>query len=108
MLALGAVKVLEDALAACKAGIVDRVMGAARVEEGTVELDPWQRGIAQSSAITNMALVLRIPEVTASSLVYHCMDLRDHFPDTMAAAVVAKWEGELAHPGDEEMIKNAA
>ena len=26
----------------------------------------------------------------------------------VAAAVVAKWEGELAHPGDEEMIKNAA
>ena len=26
----------------------------------------------------------------------------------VAAAVVAKWEGELAHPGDEEMIKDAA
>ncbi|WP_449373747.1 DUF222 domain-containing protein [Arthrobacter psychrolactophilus] len=85
MLALGAVKVLEDALAACKAGIVDRVMGAAKVEEGTVALDRWQRGIAQGSAITNMALVLRIPEVTASSLAYHAMDLREHFPDTMAA-----------------------
>lgn len=83
--ALGAVKVLEDALAACKAGIVDRVMGAARVEAEAGELDQWQNGVAQSSAVSNMALVLRIPEVTASSLVYHSMDLREHFPDTMAA-----------------------
>ena len=85
ILALGAVKVLEDALAACKAGIVARVMGAARVEAEAGELDQWQNGVAQSSAVSNMALVLRIPEVTASSLVYHCMDLREHFPDTMAA-----------------------
>jgi hypothetical protein len=80
--ALSVVKGLEDALAACKAALMDRILGAASVEAVAMELDPWQSGIAESSAVTNMALVLRIPEVTAAALAHHSVDLLRHHPDT--------------------------
>jgi hypothetical protein len=80
--ALSVVKGLEDALAACKAALMDRILGAASVEAVAMELDPWQSGIAESSAVTNMALVLRIPEVTAAALAHHSVDLIRHHPDT--------------------------
>ncbi|WP_425861589.1 HNH endonuclease [Arthrobacter sp. TWP1-1] len=83
--ALSVVKGLEDALAACKAALMDRILGAASVEAMAMELDPWQSGIAESSAVTNMALVLRIPEVTAAALAHHSVDLLRHHPDTYAA-----------------------
>ncbi|WP_425864239.1 HNH endonuclease [Arthrobacter sp. TWP1-1] len=83
--ALLVVKGLEDALAACKAALMDRILGAASVEAVAMELDPWQSGIAESSAVTNMALVLRIPEVTAAALAHHSVDLLRHHPDTYAA-----------------------
>ncbi|WP_425863194.1 HNH endonuclease [Arthrobacter sp. TWP1-1] len=83
--ALLVVKGLEDALAACKAALMDRILGAASVEAVAMELDSWQSGIAESSAVTNMALVLRIPEVTAAALAHHSVDLLRHHPDTYAA-----------------------
>ncbi|WP_425860198.1 HNH endonuclease [Arthrobacter sp. TWP1-1] len=91
--ALLVVKGLEDALAACKAALMDRILGAASVEAVAMELDPWQSGIAESSAVTNMALVLRIPEVTAAALAHHSVDLLRHHPDTYAAleAGVLSW-----------------
>ncbi|WP_157884131.1 HNH endonuclease signature motif containing protein [Arthrobacter alpinus] len=83
--ALSAMKGLEDALAACKASLMDRIMGAASVEAAAMELDPWQAGMAETSAVSNMALVLRIPEVTASALVHHSIDLLRHRPGTFRA-----------------------
>ena len=83
--ALSVLKGLEDALAACKAALLDRVMGAASVEAAAMELDPWQSGLAETSAVSNMALVLRIPEVTAAALVHHSVDLLRHRPGTYAA-----------------------
>ncbi|WP_449372462.1 hypothetical protein [Arthrobacter psychrolactophilus] len=85
MAGLKQVKRLEDALAACKAVLCDQVMGAAAVEGAAVQLDTWQTGVSESSAITNIALVLRVPEVTAAGLAHHSVELLKEHPDTFEA-----------------------
>ncbi|WP_207344874.1 hypothetical protein, partial [Arthrobacter sp. E3] len=71
MTALAVLKRLEDATAACKAALVARVIAAAHVEAAATNLDPWQAGIADSSACTDIALTLCIPERTAAALAHH-------------------------------------
>nr|WP_233914012.1 DUF222 domain-containing protein [Arthrobacter polaris]UIK89627.1 DUF222 domain-containing protein [Arthrobacter polaris] len=77
---LVALKRLEDSLAACKAALVARLMGAAQVEAAAVRLNPWQHGVAHSSACTDLALTLCIPEVTAASLAHHSTVLVNDHP----------------------------
>ncbi len=82
--ALGVLKKLEDALSACKASLVARVVGAAGVEAGVIGLDSWQRGVMESSALTHLGLVLGIPERTAAVLAHHSTELVDSHPRVLA------------------------
>ncbi|UIK89318.1 hypothetical protein [Arthrobacter polaris] len=77
---LVALKRVEDSLAGCKAALVARLMGAAQVEAAAVRLNPWQHGVAHSSACTDLALTLCIPEVTAASLAHHSTVLVNDHP----------------------------
>lgn len=83
--ALSALKRLEDATAACRAALIDRLMGAAHVEGTALSLDGWQSGVAEQSAQTEIATTLRIPEGTAATLVRHATELLDSHPATMEA-----------------------
>lgn len=84
MAALGAVKVLEDALSACKASLVARVMGAATVEAGAVSLDAWQRNVMEASAVTHLSMMLGVPEPTAARLAHHSTELVANHPKVLA------------------------
>ncbi|GAA4655629.1 HNH endonuclease signature motif containing protein [Arthrobacter cryoconiti] len=90
---LAAIKRLENATAACKASLVAQFMGAASVEATALTLDSWQRNVAESSAIAEIALTLSIPERTATTLVHHSTELITGHPDTLAAlgAGVLSW-----------------
>ncbi|MGA7205313.1 MAG: DUF222 domain-containing protein [Specibacter sp.] len=83
--ALAALKRFEDATAACKAALVDRLMGAALVEGTALSLDGWQSGVAEQSAQAEIATVLRIPEGTAATLVRHSRELLESHPATLDA-----------------------
>ncbi len=83
--ALGMIKRLEDAVAGCKARMVARVAGAAAAESDLLALDRWQDGIYSSSAVTEMALTLGIPERTAASLEHHSTMLVEQRPRVLAA-----------------------
>ncbi|MFQ4148720.1 HNH endonuclease signature motif containing protein [Arthrobacter sp. LAPM80] len=83
--ALTVLKRLEDAMAACKAELAARVMGAAVLEAAEVELNAWQGSVAETSAASNIAVALQIPELTASALAHHSVDLIRNHPDTLAA-----------------------
>jgi Domain of unknown function (DUF222)/HNH endonuclease len=83
--ALSALKRLEDATAACRAALIDRLMSAALVEGTALSLDGWQSGVAEQSAQTEIATTLRIPEGTAATLVRHATELLDSHPATMEA-----------------------
>lgn len=85
MAGLKQVKLLEDGLAACKAVLCDQVMSAAAVEGAALQLDTWQTGVSESSAVTNIALVLHVPEVTAAGLVHHSVELLKDRPGTFEA-----------------------
>ncbi|MFB9165417.1 HNH endonuclease signature motif containing protein [Arthrobacter psychrochitiniphilus] len=78
--ALGAMKCLEDGVAACKAALVAQLMGAAAVEGQSMSLDPWQAGICESSAHSELALTLCIPERTAATLAHHSTELFNNHP----------------------------
>ena len=82
---LAALKRVEDATAACKAALVARLMGAADVEGAGVGLDAWQSGVAHSSACTDLALTLCIPERTAAALAHHSTALLSTHQPTLAA-----------------------
>ena len=90
--ALAVLKVLEDATAACKAALLGRLMGAVQVERVAVDLNPWQVGVAESSAVAEAALSLGIPERTAAALTHHAVEVLAR-PETLAAlgAVVLSW-----------------
>ncbi|PYI38554.1 hypothetical protein CVS30_09480 [Arthrobacter psychrolactophilus] len=85
MAGLKQIKLLEDGLAACKAVLCDQVMSAAAVEGAALRLDAWQTGVSESSAVTNIALVLHVPEVTAAGLVHHSVELLKDRPSTFEA-----------------------
>ncbi|MGO4385073.1 hypothetical protein AB4Y80_12700, partial [Specibacter sp. RAF43] len=77
--ALAALKRLEDATAATKAALVDRLLGAAAVEAAALALDPWQAGKAEASAKAELALTLAIPARTAAALADRARELiQDH------------------------------
>ena len=78
--ALAALKRLEDGVAACKAALVAQVMGAAAVEAQASSLDPWQAGVYESSAHSELALTLCIPERTAATLAHHSTELVNNHP----------------------------
>ena len=78
--ALAALKRLEDGVAACKAALVAQVMGAAAVEAQASSLDPWQAGVYESGAHSELALTLCIPERTAATLAHHSTELVNNHP----------------------------
>lgn len=84
MVALCAVKVLEDALSACKASLVAQVMSAAAVEAAAVGLDPWQRAVMKTSAVTHVSMMLGVPEPTAARLAHHSTELVTNHPKVLA------------------------
>lgn len=92
VLALEVVRVLENSLAACKAGLVDRVLGAVAVESAATELSRYQAGVAETGCVAEIALALGIPERTAAALGAHAVELQSH-PRTRAAlgAGVLSW-----------------
>lgn len=83
--ALSIIKRLEDAVAGCKARLVARISGAAAVEAKLLSLDRWQNGVAASSAATEMALTLGIPEPTAAALEHHSTELVQERPQVLQA-----------------------
>lgn len=82
---LAELKRLEDATAACKASVVDRMMCASRVEAAALELDQWQTGISDSSTCSDIALTLCVPERTASALAHQSTELIASHPRTHTA-----------------------
>ncbi|GAA5229907.1 HNH endonuclease signature motif containing protein [Arthrobacter cryoconiti] len=82
---LAALKALEDRTAACKAAVIDRIMAANAVESTALGLDSWQRGMAETSTIAEIAVTLTIPECTATSLTHHAMELFASHPETITA-----------------------
>ncbi len=88
--ALAALKRLEDATAACRAALIDRLMGAAFVEGTSLALDRWQSGMSEQSARTEIAAVLCIPEGTATTMVRHATELVGSHPATRDALAAGK------------------
>ncbi|GAA4662636.1 hypothetical protein GCM10025779_32680 [Arthrobacter cryoconiti] len=90
---LAELKRLEDATAACKASVVDRMMCASRLEAVALELDQWQTGISDSSTCSDIALTLCVPERTASALAHQSTELIASHPHTHTAlqAGVLSW-----------------
>ncbi|WP_269937457.1 HNH endonuclease [Arthrobacter sp. HY1533] len=84
--ALSVIKGLEDKVAACKAALVDRVLGAASVEAVAYNLDRGQRANAESGCVAEIALVLGIAERTAAALGHRAVALQ-HRPVTREALV---------------------
>jgi hypothetical protein len=82
---LAAVKVLECRTAALKAALITRHLAAAHVEATALALDPWQSGMAESSAVAEIAVTLAIPEGTAKALANQSTELVTGHPDTFAA-----------------------
>lgn len=78
--ALNVLKRLEDGVAACKAALVAQLMGAASIEAQASFLDSWQAGIYESSAHSELALTLCIPERTAAALAHHSTELVNNHP----------------------------
>ncbi|MET4002650.1 hypothetical protein ABIB48_001366 [Arthrobacter sp. UYCu511] len=93
MEALSLIKRLEDAVAGCKARLVARISGASAVEAQLLKLDRWQNGVAASSAATEMALTLGIPEPTAAALEHHSTVLVQEHPEVLEAleAGILSW-----------------
>ena len=83
--ALSALKRLEDATAACRAALVDRLMAAAAVEGTALSLDAWQSDMAQVSARAEIAMALCIPEGSATILAHHSTELLESHPATLDA-----------------------
>lgn len=82
--ALGVVRGLESSLAACKAALVGRVLGAVAVESAATELTAYQIGLAHTGCVAEIAAALLIPERTAAGLGAHAQDLGSR-PATRAA-----------------------
>lgn len=83
--ALAAIKHLEDATAACKAALLERLVSLSTLEARALDLDPWQDSIASLTLRSEVACVFHIPEGTAGKLLEHSTALvRDH-PGTWAA-----------------------
>lgn len=82
---LGIFKTIESAVAGSKARWVARVSGAAAVEAQLLTLHPWQNGISSSSATTEIAMRLGIPEPTAAALEHHSTALVQERPDVLEA-----------------------
>lgn len=68
LLALAALKRLEDRAAACKARLVVKIAAAARMEDSAVALDSWQRGVSGMSVEAQIATTLCISERSAGML----------------------------------------
>ncbi|MHA7176512.1 HNH endonuclease signature motif containing protein [Arthrobacter sp. Sr24] len=80
--ALEVLKRIEDRLAATKAALVANLMAAAAIEAQASFLDSWQSGIYESSAHSELALTLLIPERTAATLAHHSTELVNNYPQT--------------------------
>ncbi len=87
---LGQIKQIEAAVAALKARLVARAVGAAAIEAKILSLDSWQNGVAASSTAAEMALTLCITESAASELEYHSQSLVADHPDVMEALEAGK------------------
>ncbi|WP_125612713.1 HNH endonuclease signature motif containing protein [Specibacter cremeus] len=76
---LGQIRRIEDALAALKAALVDRLATAACAEAGAEHLDAWQASVAATGARGELGAVFDLPAGTAGALTGHCTTLvRDH------------------------------
>ncbi len=100
---LGAVKRREDAMAAFKAQVVDRVAGAAAVERSVLKLDGFQRGVATAELGTDVAFALGIPEPTAATLIGHSVSLVGERPAVVAALAAGELSWRHAVVIDEEI-----
>jgi len=85
IVALAALKVLEDSTAACKAALIERLDAAHALEVQELELDAWQRSVASLTLRSELACVLHIPESTAGTLLEHSTALVREHPATWAA-----------------------
>lgn len=88
MSALSVVRGLESSLAACKAALVVRVLGALTVESVATELTSYQSGLAHTGCVAEIAAALQIPERTAAGLGAHAQELSLR-PATLAALQAA-------------------
>ncbi|WP_157875145.1 HNH endonuclease signature motif containing protein [Arthrobacter sp. PAMC 25486] len=84
MASLDEIRVLENAVAASKAAVVDRILGALAVESEATGLSRYQTGMAETGCVAEIAAALGIPERTAAALSAHAVNLQEH-PKTWAA-----------------------
>lgn len=82
-------KWIEDNSAACKASLVDRMMGAVAVESAATELDSCQSRVAEKGHIADIAASLGIAESSASRLVVQAQYLQE-YPATREALMAGK------------------
>ncbi|MFC8302444.1 hypothetical protein ACFUCV_02020 [Specibacter sp. NPDC057265] len=75
MSALNMVRSMENSLAACKAALVVRVLGAVALESSATELTTYQTGMAETGCVAEIAAALQIPERTAAGLGAHAQQL---------------------------------
>lgn len=76
---------LKNRLSALEAQLLNAVCDSTDIESVALELDPWQRGIAQRSAVSEVAMTLSIPERTAEMITEHSKSLCKEHRKTLTA-----------------------
>lgn len=82
---LRALKVCQDATAACKAAVIERLDSAASAEASVMEFDQWQRDTSEMAAKAEVATTLSITEVAAGMLISTSTTLVREQPCSFAA-----------------------
>jgi Domain of unknown function (DUF222) len=80
---LAALGALENAVAACKASVVDRLSAASDAENAALGLDRWQHQLSEMSIRAEVAAVLNVTEGVAGKLIEHSATLLRNHPSTL-------------------------
>lgn len=83
--ALSALKSLEDATAACKAAVIERLYCATQAEDTALGLDSWQNTLSAMSCRAEIATVLTVSEGQAGGLLEHSATLIRDLPATFTS-----------------------
>lgn len=85
LMALAALKRLEDRTAACKARLVAKIAAAAQLEAASQALDTWQRSQSGISITAQIAVTLCVPERTAGIIQRTAVELVENQQRTLCA-----------------------
>lgn len=106
---LAALKRLEDATAACKAAVIERMSSAAELEARALNFDSWQRDGSSLVIRAEVATTLVISESAAGSLIDYATTLVRDQPATWASLASGKlsWSHAIVVAQEASTLRSA-